>query len=106
MIYNYKKYIFKKFLVSLVKVTIVFTSVIIIMNLLEEINFFKNSDEFILLPIYLTLLNAPSVLFEIFPFVFLMMFRKRECPKCIQNFFEDAPRDCSSFQEICFRFIF
>ena len=72
MIYNYKKYIFKKFLISLVKVTIVFTSVIIIMNLFEEIGFFKDSDEFILLPLYLTLLNAPSVLFEIFPFIFLI----------------------------------
>ncbi len=72
MIYNYKKYIFKKFLLSIVKVTIVFTSVIIIMNLFEEIGFFKNSDEFILLPLYLTLLNTPSVLFEIFPFIFLI----------------------------------
>ena len=72
MIYNYKKYICKKFILSLAKVTVVFTSVIIIMNLFEEIGFFKDSDEFILLPIYLTLLNAPSVLFEIFPFIFLI----------------------------------
>ena len=52
MIYNYKRYIFKKFMLSLVKVTIVFTSVIIIINLFEEIGFFKDSDKFILLPIY------------------------------------------------------
>ena len=72
MIYNYKKYIFKKFTISLIKVTIVFLSVIIIMNLFEEIGFFKDSDKFIILPIYLTLLNTPSVLFEIFPFIFLI----------------------------------
>ena len=42
------------------------------MNLFEEISFFRNSEEFILLPIYLTLLNMPSVLFEIFPFIFLI----------------------------------
>ena len=72
MIYNYKKYICKKFILSLAKVTVVFTSVIVIMNLFEEIGFFKNSDEFLLLPIYLTLLNAPSILFEIFPFIFLI----------------------------------
>ena len=42
------------------------------MNLFEEIGFFKDSDKFILLPIYLTLLNTPSVLFEIFPFIFLI----------------------------------
>ena len=42
------------------------------MNLFEEINFFKDNEEFILLPIYLTLLNVPSILFEIFPFIFLI----------------------------------
>ena len=72
MVQNYKKYIFKKFLLSLGKVTLVFSSVVIIMNLFEEISFFRDSEEFILLPIYLTLLNMPSVLFEIFPFVFLI----------------------------------
>tara|TARA_B100001057_G_scaffold447164_1_gene486425 strand:- start:7714 stop:8790 length:1077 start_codon:yes stop_codon:yes gene_type:complete len=72
MIYNYKKYIFKKFLVCLAKVTLVFSVVIVIMNLFEEISFFKDNEEFILLPIYLTLLNMPSVLFEIFPFIFLI----------------------------------
>tara|TARA_B100001093_G_C26725805_1_gene969878 strand:- start:184 stop:1170 length:987 start_codon:yes stop_codon:yes gene_type:complete len=42
------------------------------MNLFEEISFFKENEEFLLLPIYLTLLNIPSVLFEIFPFIFLI----------------------------------
>ena len=72
MIYNYKKYIFKKFLVNLAKVTFVFSTVILIMNLLEEISFFKDYKDIILLPIYLTLLNIPSILFEIFPFIFLI----------------------------------
>ena len=72
MILNYKKYIFKKFLINLTKVTVVFSTVILIMNLFEEISFFKDNEEFILLPIYLTLLNIPSILFEIFPFIFLL----------------------------------
>ena len=59
-------------MISLAKVTVVFTSVIIIMNLFEEISFFRDSEEFLLLPIYLTLLNMPSILFEIFPFIFLI----------------------------------
>ena len=42
------------------------------MNLFEEINFFKNTQENIYLPILLTLLNLPSILFEIFPFIFLI----------------------------------
>ena len=72
MIYNYKKYIFKKFLINFAKVTFIFSTVILIMNLFEEISFFKDNEEFILLPIYLTLLNMPSILFEIFPFIFLI----------------------------------
>ena len=72
MIYNYKKYIFKKFLINLAKVTFIFSTVILIMNLFEEISFFKDNEEFLLLPIYLTLLNIPSILFEIFPFIFLI----------------------------------
>mgnify|MGYP001161180058 FL=1 len=72
MIYNYKIYIFKKFSFNLAKVTLVFSAVILIMNLFEEMNFFKDNEQFILLPIYLTLLNVPSILFEIFPFIFLI----------------------------------
>ena len=42
------------------------------MNLFEEINFLKDSDNVILLPLYLTILNTPSILFEIFPFIILI----------------------------------
>lgn len=72
MIQNYKKYIYKKFLICFAKVMFVFSSVIVVMNLLEEINFFKEGENLIFLPILLTLLNMPSVLFEIFPFIFLI----------------------------------
>ena len=72
MTYNYKKYIFKKFLLSLFKVTLVFSAVVIVMNLLEEISFFKENENIFFIPIFLTLINMPSVLFEIFPFIFLI----------------------------------
>tara|TARA_B100001059_G_scaffold205046_1_gene214839 strand:+ start:334 stop:1320 length:987 start_codon:yes stop_codon:yes gene_type:complete len=42
------------------------------MNLFEEISFFKNEENNLLLPIFLTLLNLPSLLFELFPFIFLI----------------------------------
>jgi lipopolysaccharide export system permease protein len=42
------------------------------MNLFEEINFFKDTNEKIFFPIYFTLLNLPTVLFEVFPFIFLI----------------------------------
>ena len=72
MIPSYKKYIHKKYFYSLIKVTFVFFSISIIMNLFEEINFLKDSDNTILLPLYLTILNTPSILFEIFPFIILI----------------------------------
>ncbi len=73
MIKYYNKYILKNFIICLIKVTIVFSTVVIVMNLLEEVNFFKNDiDGSILLPIFLTLLNMPSILFELFPFIFLI----------------------------------
>ena len=73
MISYYKKYIIKNFLICFAKVTFVFGTVVIVMNLLEEINFFKDSNEGIIsTPILLTLLNMPSILFELFPFIFLI----------------------------------
>ena len=73
IIKNYNKYILKNFLFCFAKVTFVFGTVVIVMNLLEEINFFKDDNEGILLmPIFLTLLNMPSILFELFPFIFLI----------------------------------
>ena len=59
-------------MINFIKITGVFISVILIMNLLEEINFLKNTDAKIFLSVFLTLLNLPSILFEIFPFIFLI----------------------------------
>ena len=73
MITEYKRYIVSKFLTSLLKISLIFCSIILIMNLFEEINFLKElNNDFILLSIFLTLLNTPSVLIEIFPFIFLI----------------------------------
>ncbi len=72
MINNYQKYIYKNFFNSFIKVTLIFSSIIMIMNLFEEISFFKENENIILLPIFLTIINIPSVLFEIFPFIFLI----------------------------------
>ena len=41
-------------------------------NLLTEIEFFSDIDVSIFFPIHLSLLNSPSMLFEIFPFIFLI----------------------------------
>jgi len=72
MLKIYQTYIVKSFLSKFIYISIVFFSLAIILSLLEEISFFKDSDENFLYPYLLTLLNAPSTLFEIFPFIFLL----------------------------------
>lgn len=68
----YKKYIIKSFLLKFLIVSLIFFSLTIILNVFEEISFFKNSKSSLLLPYFLTVLNAPITLFEIFPFIFLI----------------------------------
>ena len=68
----YQNYISKQFLSTFVKTVFVFFMLAFILNIFEEINFFKDLNVSIGLPIFLTFLNIPSILFEIFPFIFLI----------------------------------
>ncbi len=68
----YQKYIIKNFLKKFIQVSFVFLSLIYILGILEEINFFKDINQNFLLPYFLTLLNVPITLFEIFPFIFFI----------------------------------
>ena len=68
----YQKYLIINYLKILLEVTGVFFALIFIMGLLEEISFFKELDEGVFYPIVLTLLNLPSVLYDIFPFIFII----------------------------------
>ncbi len=72
MIKTYKKYIIILFLKILFKVYGIMASLIIIINLFEEINFLKNSEVTFFYPILLSTLNMPPVIYEVSPFVFLI----------------------------------
>lgn len=72
MISTYKKYIYLKYIFNILKVSSIFFVMIIIMNLFEEIKFLNETSSDIFLPLFLTLLNAPSIFFEIAPFIFLI----------------------------------
>ena len=69
---TYQKYFFKSFSGLLIQVTLVFFCLIFILNIFEEINFFKDLDVSFYFPIFLTILSSPSILYEVFPFIFLI----------------------------------
>ena len=73
MIINiHKYYLLKKFLKQIFLLSGIFLILIFITNLIEEANFLKNEDINFLVPILLSFLNAPSLLYEMFPFIFLI----------------------------------
>jgi lipopolysaccharide export system permease protein len=68
----YQKYIFKNFLERYFLISLIFFTLTIILNILEEISFFKGININPLYPYFLSFLNAPIMLFEIFPFIILL----------------------------------
>lgn len=68
----YIKYILKIYLHSLIFIFLVITSLVFILNLLSEIEFFKNENVSINFNIFLSFLNSPSLVFELFPFIILL----------------------------------
>ena len=68
----YKSYILNSFLFYFLVVTLIFFSLGFFLNILEEMVFFEKYNLNIGYPILLTFLNTPSILFEIFPFIFLI----------------------------------
>ena len=68
----HKEYLIKLYLKNFLIVTSIFACLIFILNVLEEISFFKKINLSIYYPLLFTFLNLPSILFEIFPFIFLI----------------------------------
>ena len=66
----YIKFIIKNFLKSLIFVSTIIFCLIFILNLLTELEFFRQIDVKYYFPIYVSILNTPSLLFELFPFFF------------------------------------
>jgi len=66
------KYLSKQFIKIVFNISIIFFCLGFIMNIFEEINFFKDFDVSITTPILLSLLFVPSLLNNFFPFVILL----------------------------------
>ena len=72
MLQTYQKYLVKSFLTKIFNVMSIFFLLILILNIFEEISFFKELKINFFFIIFLTVLNIPSLLFTIFPFIFLI----------------------------------
>lgn len=72
MFKTYQRYLIKKFINKFIIISGIFFCLIIILNVLEEISFFKDLEINLFYPYFLTIINSPSTLFEIFPFIFLI----------------------------------
>mgnify|MGYP001172311878 FL=1 len=69
---TYSKFILIVFLRSFTYVFLVMFSLVLILNILTELEFFRNIDVKLHFPIYISILNSPSLIFEMFPFIFLI----------------------------------
>ena len=66
------QFLIKNYLISLLNVFFVFFCLIFILNLLTELEFFKKNNVNSIFPLYLSLINTPIFIFEMFPFIFLI----------------------------------
>ena len=68
----YIKFISIVFFKSLFFVLVIMTSLVFILNLLSELEFFKNEEVGISFTLFLSLINSPIQVFELFPFIILI----------------------------------
>ena len=72
IIKTYQQYLIKSLLKNIFLISCLFLILSFLLNIIEEIRFFKNLDLGISYSFLLTFLNVPSILYEIFPFIFLI----------------------------------
>ena len=69
---TYIKFLINLFNISFFKVFTIFFFIILISNVLEQAEFFKDIDISFFYLLFLSFLNTPSIIFEILPFIFLL----------------------------------
>ncbi len=69
---KYHTYLARLFVSKFIKISIVFLCTVILINFFEEIKFSEKYNIEIYYVFYLSLLNAPSLIFEILPFIFFV----------------------------------
>ena len=69
---TYIKFLINGFIKSFLNVFFILISLVLVLNILKEIEFFSNKDVNSFYPIYLSFMSSPSIVFEMFPFIFLI----------------------------------
>jgi lipopolysaccharide export system permease protein len=69
---TYTKFLINGFIKSFLNVFYTMISLVFILNILKEIEFFSNKEVNSMYPIYLSLMGSPSIIFDMFPFIFLI----------------------------------
>ena len=69
---TYTKFLINGFIKSFLNIFFIMISLVLILNILKEIEFFNNKEVNSFYPIYLSFMNSPSIVFEMFPFIFLI----------------------------------
>ena len=69
---KYQTYMCSLFFEKFIKVSLIFFCVVILINFFEEVRFSEKHNIEVLYIIYLSILNAPSLIFEILPFIFFI----------------------------------
>ena len=69
---TYIKYLTFNYLKSFLFVFFIMLCLIIILNILSEIEYFKNYEVQAYFPIYISILNSANLVFEMYPFIFLI----------------------------------
>ena len=72
MLKRYENYLSKLFLKNILIILTIFIFLSFFLNIFEEIKYFENKENELYYPIILTILNIPSIIFEILPFIFLL----------------------------------
>ena len=69
---TYTKFLVGGFIKSFLNVFFIMISLVFILNILKEIEFFSDKEVGLFYPVYLSIMSSPSIIFEMFPFIFLI----------------------------------
>ena len=69
---TYTQFLIRIYLTSFANIFLIFFSLIFLLNLLTELDFFKDIEVNSFFPLYLSLINTPMFVFEMFPFIILL----------------------------------